>query len=228
MLTILKNIFGGSKKIKPGDVFLFSGRASLSKIIALATNSPFSHAGIAFDETSIFEAEIATGVTQTNSLQRILNYDGDVWCLPLRKSTYSIFQKFAFQTFLKSQKSIGEYDFSTLIRLILERLKEKGVSIPSELEKVQEINSDQFAVFLSRAWIEQNKVAILTRQEISKFTCSSLVAKALQIAKVLPENIQATEVSPADLCEFCIYESSYTKWKGDRNLPFTYNTKILR
>lgn len=228
MFEYLKSLFNPKIKIQPGDVFLFAGRASLSKIIALATNSPFSHSGIAYDENTIFEAEISTGVTATNTIQRLINYDGDVWCLPLRRSTYSIFQKLPFQTFLQTQKNTGGYDFSRLIQLILQKLREKGISIPQELEKIQEIDSEKFALFLSKAWVSQNAVPLLTNQEISKFTCSNLVAKALQVGKVIPASVSTIDVSPADLNEFCIYEPSYIKWKTNRNLPPTYNTKILR
>lgn len=230
MLNILKSLFSNSTKVdyRPGDVFLFAGRASLSKLIALSTASPFSHAGILYDANTIFEAEIATGVTATSSFQRILNYHGDIWHLPLRRSTYPVFQKQRFQAYLNSQKNRGGYDFPTLARLIIQKLKEKGISVPSELEQVQNISPEQFALLLSKVWVSKNSVSLLTNQELSMFTCSGLVAQALKEGGLVPNSLNALDATPSDLCNWSLYENSYNKLKGNKSLPVTYNTFLLR
>jgi len=223
-LNNIINYFTKQTKYLAGDVLLFAGKSNLSKVIAFATNSPFSHAGILWDENIVFEAEIATGVTATSALERVFNYEGEVWHLPLRRATYSLFQKQKFQAYLNSQKNRGGYDFQTLARLIIQKLKEKGIVVPAELEQIQSISQETFALFLSKAWVSQNSLSLLSNQEISLFTCSSLVAQALIEGGILPTSIRASDVTPMDLCNFFIYEKNYNKLKSKNSLPVTYNT----
>jgi hypothetical protein len=55
----------------------------------------------------------------------------------------------------------------------------------------------------------------LNREDFSKFFCSELVAAAFERAGVTKVPINASEVTPIDLCRWRIYQGSYYQLKGD-------------
>jgi hypothetical protein len=69
------------------------------------------------------------------------------------------------------------------------------------------------------------EVAILP-EDLSSYFCSELVAEALEEAETVPE-INASEVSPTDLCRWAIYTPDYYAIdRGDETIPEIpgYNT----
>lgn len=86
------------KNMKPGDVVAFGGSSAFSKLIKFTTRSHVSHVGIVMqtqmlDENSgrffnqVMESTILdefAGVTLSRFSERLRDYDGEVWWLPLR------------------------------------------------------------------------------------------------------------------------------------------------
>ena len=65
----------------------------------------------------------------------------------------------------------------------------------------------------------------LTRndEDFSRFFCSELVAAALEKGKVI-KKINASEVTPNDLCRFSIYSGTYHQLKGPKRAIGGHNT----
>ena len=62
------------------------------------------------------------------------------------------------------------------------------------------------------------------KEDFSKFFCSELVAAGLEKAGVTG-NINASEVTPIDLCRWNIYEENYYQIKGDMSKKISrFNT----
>jgi hypothetical protein len=60
-------------------------------------------------------------------------------------------------------------------------------------------------------------------EDFSKFFCSELVAAALEAAGVI-KKINASEVTPIDLCMFTLYAKDYYQLKGPRRTIHGINT----
>ena len=54
----------------------------------------------------------------------------------------------------------------------------------------------------------------LNKEDFSKFFCSEFVAAALEVAGVLNQ-INASEVTPIDLCQYQIYDPNYVVFNGE-------------
>jgi hypothetical protein len=61
------------------------------------------------------------------------------------------------------------------------------------------------------------------QEDFSRFFCSELVAAALEVAGAI-KSINASEVTPIDLCTFALYEDDYYQLKGDRKEIRGYNS----
>ncbi|HSQ88216.1 hypothetical protein, partial [Romboutsia sp.] len=60
-------------------------------------------------------------------------------------------------------------------------------------------------------------------EDISKVFCSELATAALEESGAIA-NINASEVTPIDLCMFNIYKEDYYQLKGERTMIKGYNT----
>ena len=200
-------------KMKPGDVIAFGGKAHFSEIIKFSTRSSVSHVGailqtkVVDDETGRFFNQIIestslhgfNGVHVSRFSDRLDNYDGEVWWLPLRKSLREeSFDQTAFYNFLFNQaRERKPYDTPQAIKSALDALDQLpfGLHGPG-------YNSEDF----------------------SKFFCSELVAAGLEVAGTVG-SLNASEVTPIDLCRWNIYENTYYRLKGDAGKKISrYNT----
>lgn len=59
-------------------------------------------------------------------------------------------------------------------------------------------------------------------EDFARFFCSELVAAGLEAAGAI-SSINASEVTPIDLCSFCLFEADYYQLKGDRKEIRGYN-----
>jgi hypothetical protein len=59
-------------------------------------------------------------------------------------------------------------------------------------------------------------------EDFSRFFCSELVAAALEAAGAI-SHINASEVTPIDLCSFALFENDYYQLKGNRKEIRGYN-----
>ncbi len=202
MNAIQINYEEARERMRPGDVIAFGGKGNSSDIIKFATLSNVSHVAVILqtkalnDKTGRFFNEIiesttlngATGV-RTTRLSECLNiYDGEIWWLPLAERVRNeCFNEREFYDFLFNQKG-KYYDTPQGVKSALDLLDSLpfiGINGPT-----------------------------LNKEDFSKFFCSELVAAAFERAGVTGP-VNASEVTPIDLCRWRIYQDSYYQLKGD-------------
>ncbi|MDA8098999.1 MAG: hypothetical protein M0042_05180 [Nitrospiraceae bacterium] len=197
-------------QMKAGDVIAFSGKGNFSEIIKWATRSTVSHVGVilqsklmidATPQAGIFNQIIEStslngfsGVTISRLSDRLDTYDGDIWWLPLNKDVHDSMDKRRFYDFLIHQNR-KQYDTPQAVKSALDAL---------------------------------DNVPILGRathniEDFSRFFCSELVTAGLEAAGAI-SHINASEVTPIDLCSFALYENDYVQLKGNRRQISGYNS----
>ncbi|MFH0783442.1 MAG: hypothetical protein V2B20_16020 [Pseudomonadota bacterium] len=189
-------------KMKAGDVIAFSGKGDFSEIIKWATRAPVSHVGVILQSKLLIDGDSQSGmlnqIIESTSLNgfsgvsisrlsdRLDTYDGELWWLPLSEKVNSAMDKKKFYDFLIHQER-KEYDMPQAIKSALD-----------VLDKVPVIGKTTHNV-----------------EDFSRFFCSELVAAGLEAAGAI-SNINASEVTPIDLCSFSIFDSDYFQLKGNR------------
>ncbi len=188
------------RHMRPGDVIAFGGKGHFSEIIKFATRSVVSHVGVIFqvDRTGdqfknlVIESTTLNGKAgvQINFMsQRIRQYKGEVWWLPLAEQHSGIVQ--------------GSEAFFEFLR----------IQVGKEYDMVQAIQSgtDTF----DNLW--GLSVATLAKEDFDKFFCSELVVAGLEAAGVFGNlNVNASEVTPIDLCRLKLYGSERAPGTGPR------------
>ncbi|MBT1445528.1 hypothetical protein KJI95_13480 [Shewanella sp. JM162201] len=195
--------------MKPGDVIAFGGRAPFSLLTKLVTQSHVSHVGVILqtqllDETSgqffnqIIESTELNGFTgvQINRFSDRLNYDGEIWWLPLNAGLRARhFDPRAFFDFLFNQAKL-----------------KKTFDIPQALQSA-------FDLF------DELKGPGYNRDDAAKFFCSELVAAGFEAAG-LSGTVNCAEVTHIDLCRWAIYGAEYYLLKGDGEKSISrFNTR---
>lgn len=189
------------RKMKPGDVIAFSGKGHFSEIIKWATWSQVSHVGVVLqthlvdDVTGRFFNQIIestslngfNGVNISRLSDRIDHYDGDLWWLPLSEPMSKSAGKLFYDFLFNQAKARKEYDMPQAIGSAVDAL-------------------DQLPFGLHGPGYN--------REDFSKFFCSELVAAGLEKAGVV-NTVNASEVTPIDLCRWNIYEDNYYHIKVD-------------
>lgn len=203
-------------RMNPGDIVAFSGKGHFSEIIKWATRAPVSHIGIVFESkilidndaqsgkvVDIFEATTLhedpvtgtkiAGVQKNRLSDKIKYYDGEMWWLPLSKKSRSTLDLKEFVNFLMHQDD-KEYDMPQAVKSAL----------------------DAF-----------DKVPLLGRttynsEDFSAFFCSELATAALDAGGVI-NKINASEVTPIDLCRFDLFGETYYQLKGGKKEINGYN-----
>lgn len=196
-------------RMKAGDVIAFSGKGDFSEIIKWATRSNVSHVGVILQSQLLIDNQVQegmfnqiiesttlngfSGVTISRLSDRLDTYDGEIWWLPIRKDMHEKMDKKKFYDFLIHQER-KEYDMPQAIKSALDAL-----------DRVPAVGR-----------------ATHNREDFSRFFCSELVAAALEVAGAI-KSINASEVTPIDLCSFALYEDDYYQLKGDRKEICGYN-----
>jgi len=127
-----------------------------------------------------------SGVTITRLSDRIDSYNGEIWLLPLRSDLKQKMDKKKYYDFLIHQER-KPYDMPQAIKSALDLIDYTAAP------------------------------GVLTHnlEDFSRFFCSELVAAALENAGVI-DHLNASEVTPIDLCSFNIYEDYYYQMKGHK------------
>ena len=190
--------------MKPGDVIAFGGKGHFSEIIKFATFSSVSHVGVIL-QTKIPEEENSkrffnqiiestslngfNGVNVSRFSDRLSTYEGELWWLPLnRKIRDDLFDQKKFFDFLFNQAKDRKPD-----------------DIPQALESaIDALDNLPFGIH----------GPAYNKEDFSKFFCSELVSAGLEIAGAVG-SVNASEVTPIDLCRWSIYEDSYYQLKGE-------------
>ncbi len=191
------------EKMKPGDVIAFGGKGAFSEIIKMATISPLSHVATVFqtkvavdDGTDRFFNQVIestslnnfNGVSINRLSDRIKHYKGNVWWLPLRKD---------LRKDVEAHKKFFDFLFDKAQRRIRYDMPQ---AVKSALDLLDSIKGPTY-----------------NKEDFSKFFCSELVAAGLEAAGVVG-TVNASEVTPVDLCRWNIYEEDYYQLKVDKKL----------
>lgn len=198
------------QKMQPGDVIAFSGKGQFSEIIKWVTRANVSHVGVILKSKVIIDSEPQdgflnqiiesttlsdkNGVTINRLSDRIKAYDGEIWWLPLSDKVRARMDGKEFFNFLLRQEG-KEYDMPQAIKAALDKLD----NIP----------------IVERATHND--------EDFTRFFCSELVAAGLEQCGALPP-LNASEVTPVDLCMFNIYQDTYYQLKGDDKAIRAFNT----
>ena len=205
------------KEMQPGDVIAFSGKGNVSDIIKWATRSQVSHVGIVFESKVVLDdtaqkgiivdvmesttlqlkkeaSKAISGVQRNRLSDHITYYNGNIWWLPLKSTIRSKMNMVALTDFLLHSEN-KEYDVPQAI-----------MSAIDVLDKTPLLGSLTCNV-----------------EDFSKFFCSELVAAALEAGNAI-KSLNASEVTPIDLCMFSIYENDYYQIKGKETKIAGYNT----
>jgi hypothetical protein len=191
---------------KPGDVFAFGGHSWLSVVCKMLQGSPVSHTGIilsaatgAADHPILIEATVDIGDREFTVKQSPLKEvieEYDGHVWWLPLSPTVPFEESPFKTFLQS--TIGtHFDYLGAGGVVLGELLDRLLG--KEIEIVPE--------------------------DLTAYFCSELVAQALEEAKTVPP-VNASEVSPKDLCKWAIFSQDYCYVEPDQGVPEIpgYNT----
>lgn len=190
------------KLMKPGDVIAFGGKGHFSEIIKFATFSSVSHVGVILqtkiteDDTDRFFNQIIestslngfNGVNISRFSDRLNTYEGELWWLPLSDHIRTALDNKKFYNFLFNQaKDKKPYDMPQAIKSAVDTLD----NLPFD------IHGPTF-----------------NKEDFSKFFCSELVAAGLEISGAI-NSVNASEVTPIDLCRWNIYQNNYYQLKGE-------------
>lgn len=197
-MAMLKDTYENVRpKMQPGDVIAFGGKSAFSELIKSVTRAKVSHTGVILQRTMIgdnddrffneiiesTEVEDFTGVVARRFSDCLKAYKGDVWWLPLKKEIRETkFNQKEFFDFLFAQK--GKY-------FDVKQSLAAGLDIFDHLP----FGIEGFS---------------LNEEDFRKFFCSELVAAGLEAGGVI-SNVNASEVTPIELCRLAIYEDDYTQ-----------------
>jgi hypothetical protein len=197
--------------MKPGDVIAFGGLGTLSDLVKATTRSTVSHVGIIQKaKTSTADALLVEATIHLDAKKQdppewrvaphpcgavVASYERDIWWLPLAPQLRSTkFNQTAFDAFMQS---INGRPFDVL--------GGGGVLLHGKLRKLFDLDlfdggDDQSMLF-----------------------CSELVAAALMESEMVGK-LNPTDISPADVCSWAIYDSPAFRLKGLANDIPRWNT----
>lgn len=187
--------------IQPGDIIAFGGKSLFSRWAKLTTGSVVTHVAVVLKSqvveaphlhpvNKLIEATAYKGRkgVMINTLgERLSAYNGDIWWLPLARQARTDLHTSLdrFIDFLHEQEHKA-YDIWQLFGSAVDTLDH----IP----------------------ILHNMTKNLP--DFSRWFCSELVAEAFNVAGVV-NNINASEVTPIDVCRFNIFAPEYVQLKGE-------------
>jgi hypothetical protein len=197
-------------QMKPGDIIAFSGKGQFSEVIKWATRASVSHVGVILQskllvgntpQEGFFNQVIEStslngfsGVTISRLSDRVFAYTGEMWWLPL------------------GQAQRDQMDFKKFYNFLLHQ-NHKPYDMPQAIKSALDAT---------------DKVPLLgglthNTEDFSRFFCSELAAAGLEAGGAIPP-LNASEVTPIDLCMFKIYSGEYYQLKGKEKAIKGYNT----
>lgn len=198
-------------QMRAGDVIAFSGKGQFSEIIKWATRSAVSHIGVILQSKLLVDGNPQAGyfnqIIESTSINgfsgvsisrlsdRVAVYPGEIWWLPL------------------SEERRQQLDFKKFYDFLLHQ-EHKPYDMPQAVKSALD-------AFDHVPLVGQSTLNI---EDFSKFFCSELVAAGLEAGGAIGK-INASEVTPIDLCMFGIYSGDYFQIKGAKKKEIKgYNT----
>ena len=184
--------------ILPGDLIAFGGTTRVSKMIKATTRAEVSHIGMVLNtskmddctdnEVLFMEATLADKkVVISNFTEKINSFDGNIWHLPLKRTLrLEMFKQEELDTFLSAQ-------------------------LHKPYDTIQAFKS---AIDFSDHFPAVEKGLTYNEEDFELMFCSELVAGGLEVSGIVGE-INASEVTPIEICSWNIFEAHYFQLKGD-------------
>lgn len=178
-------------KLDTGDVVIFGGQYRMSKMIRLVTRFPASH--------------VALIIREDNRNSFIEASEGDMY--PEREGV--IISQFS--------NSIPFYKGDIWIARLNADIRERANIEAMKLFLKEQVGKGYDYKNMPKAGFDLlDPISSITRSEenSSQMFCSELVAGGLKAAGILPNSINTSEVSPADIIKYKIFESTYYQIKA--------------
>lgn len=201
-------------QMRPGDVIAFAGKDNFSDLIKWATRSNVSHVGVVFESKVMFEGETQPGTIVDVMESTTLYVDPET-----KKRTSGVQRNRLSDRIKYHDGQIWWLPLSSQARANLNLKKFTYFLLHNdkrEYDLPQAILSGIDA--LDKIGLTYNK------ENFSKFFCSELVAAALEAAGVIG-NINASEVTPIDLCSFSLFAEDYYLLTGEPLEIKGYNSR---
>lgn len=190
-----------SQQIKPGDIIAFSGSSLFSRWAKFTSDSVVTHVAIVM-QTNVFDTTTGSyfnqvieattyngerGVMLNKLCDRVNTYRGDMWWLPLGDKARKNFElnQQSFFRFMFAQDGAA-YDIRQLFGSVIDVFDDHPVFGPLTYNK----------------------------EDFTRWFCSELVAEGLRKAGVI-NGVNASEVTPVDICRFAIFDKKYVQIKGE-------------
>jgi len=188
--------------MQPGDVIAFGGSHTASNIIKWATRSTVSHTAVILQTKLLIDQEPQAGMIN----QIIESTSAGVATSRLSDSINHY------------QGNVWWLPLSTPTR------KDLSLKKFYDFLLCQEHKPYDLPQAIS-AWFDELDAcgATKNREDFSKFFCSELVAAGLEEGGAIHQ-VNASEVTPIDLCMFRIYSGDYVQIKGNPTVIKGYNS----
>ncbi|MDJ0849223.1 MAG: hypothetical protein QNK04_12680 [Myxococcota bacterium] len=188
--------------MQPGDVIAFGGKGHFSEVIKWSTRSVVSHVGVIL-QTSRLRANAEGFFNQIIESTSLDGFNGVIVSKLSRR-----LEKYPGEIWWLplSQAARGRFDEDQFFDFLVEQAG-KEYDLPQAIKSALD------------------SLGSLTRNEedFARFFCSELVAAALEVAGATP-SVNASEVTPIDLCRWSLYEPDYYQLKGDSKSIRGYNS----
>jgi len=192
--------------IAVGDVFAFGGDSTLSKLIKLATQSGVSHVA-----TVTKAVEGGRDPVLVESAVR-LNADGTQGTFTVSEVTMDVVLQGYPDIWWLPLGGGQNLDNGAFLQFILT----EAIGKVFDLEQAYELMEDEF--FKNHFGIRSDKLP----EDLEKYFCSELVAEAFERGGLVGA-VNASNVTPIDLCRWGIYQADYHRLKGTKEI-YGHNT----
>lgn len=177
-------------ELDTGDIVIFGGQYRMSKMIRLVTRFPASH--------------VASIIRENDRISFVEASEGDMY--PEREGV--IISQFSNSIpFYKGDIWIARLAADVRKKADIEKMKaflQEQVGKGYDYHDMPKAGFD----FLDRIGITRSE------ENLSQMFCSELVAAGLKAAGILPEDTNVSEVSPADIVKYKIFEPTYYQIKA--------------
>lgn len=182
-------------QMSPGDLIAFGGKGGFSDVIKTWTRSPVSHVGCVAHTRMAEEGSdrYFNMIVESTSLQ---GFDGVI----MRRLSDAIEQYDGDVWWLPlSQLSAREFNHTKFFNYVYQH---KGKKYDMKQAILSAVDA------LEAVGIGKNE------EDFGRFFCSELVAGAYEAAGIVPE-VNASEITPIELCTWDIYSTTYYQLKGE-------------
>ena len=194
-------------RMRTGDIVAFGGRGFVSWLTKRLTGSNVSHVGIV----------VQTHLRDTEQK----NFDNLIVESTKRGNCFGVLM--APCRYVVDQYE-GEVWWLPLRREVRDRFKQDALAnfLYRDPDAIPERSTfDWWGALI--AMVDSFGKLTHNPEEFDKYFCSELIARGLECAGAVP-NVNASEVSPIDVCQWAVYKKNYFQLRGDLKGIDAYNT----